>query len=439
MSRMARRTFLEASLASLPGWSAASAFAGQAGEEQTVAGQSVRMKLPVAGITTSFGNASHADVIFSKITDGWQQDGGAGPDLRLTSLYVDQPDERDLSHALVERHNTRRCTSIEEALTLGGQELAVSGVLIVGEHGKYPKHAVTGQTMYPRREFFDAVVKVFERTGRVVPVFSDKHLSWNDENARHMVETARRMQFPLLAGSSLPVSWRVPDLTLPRECRIEEALVIGYGGLESYGFHAVEGLQALVEGRRGGECGVARVETVTGDRIWQTAREGRWSRALFDAALQIAPRFRSGDPEQLLRSGAAWYLIEYRDGLRATIAMANGVTDKYAFAARLTGQPEPVATWLALQEGFPTLHFANQLKAIEHMMHTGRMPWPVERTLLTTGILNAALLSLARGAPIDTPHLNVNYQAAHWPHASGAPPVPVRRDMGTRPRIPAKR
>ncbi len=61
---------------------------------------------------------------------------------------------------------------------------------------------------------------------------------------------------------------RARYLASPR-CRLEEALAIGYGGFEAYGFHALEGLQALVEMRLGGETGVARVETVTGERIWK--------------------------------------------------------------------------------------------------------------------------------------------------------------------------
>ena len=395
-----------------------------------------RAKLPVAGIVTSMGNATHGDVIFSKITDGWFQDGGSGPDLILSSLFVDQPQPQDRGFDLAKQHGLRLCRSIDEALTLGGDQLAVSGVLIVGEHGKYDKTVDTQQVMYPRRAFFDAVVKTFRRVGRCVPVFNDKHLSYNWGDAKHMVETARSLKFPLLAGSSIPVSWRVPDVSLPRGCRIEEALATGFGGFEAYGFHALEGLQALVEMRRGGETGVARVESVTGEKIWDTARSGRWSRELLEAALDIAPRYKAGDPEQLLRPNSAWYLLEYRDGLRAAVAMANGVTDKFAFAARRPGIKPDFATQLATQDGFPTAHFANQLRAIDEMIHTGVAPYPVERTLLTTGVLNAAMLSLAEGRAIETPYLDVRYEPTDWPHTPGAPPPAVRRDKGSIPAQP---
>ena len=39
--------------------------------------------------------------------------------------------------------------TIAEALTLGGGKLAVDGVVLVGEHGNYPKNE-KGQTKYPR-------------------------------------------------------------------------------------------------------------------------------------------------------------------------------------------------------------------------------------------------------------------------------------------------
>jgi len=419
-----RRLFLKSTLATLPALGGSASFAATA----------PRAKLPVAGIVTSMGNATHGDVIFSKITDGWLQDGGPGLDLSLLSLFVDQPQPQDRGFDLAKQHGVRLCRSIDEALTLGGDKLVVSGVLLVGEHGKYDKTAETGQIMYPRRAFFDAVVKTFRRVGRCVPVFNDKHLSYNWQNAKHMVDTARAMKFPLLAGSSVPVSWRVPDVSPARGCRLEEALTTGFGDYEAYGFHALEGLQALVEMRRGGETGVARVETVTGEKIWETARAGRWSRELFEAALNIAPRRKPGDPEKLLRPNSAWYLIEYRDGLRATIAIANGVTDKFAFAARQPGIKPHFATNLATQDGFPTAHFANQLRAIDEMIHTGVAPYPVERTLLTTGVLHAAMLSLAESRPIKTPYLDVRYEPTDWPHTPGMPPPPVRNDKGSIPK-----
>ena len=86
--------------------------------------------------------------------------------------------------------------TIAEALTLGGSKLAVDGVVLVGEHGNYPRNE-KGQTKYPRYEFFEQIVKVFRDSGTSVPVFNDKHLSWNWEWARQMYDTSREMGFRL--------------------------------------------------------------------------------------------------------------------------------------------------------------------------------------------------------------------------------------------------
>lgn len=403
-----RRTFLGSSLA-----------AGLA--VPFVSAAEPRAKLPVAGITTTYGPNNHADVIFTKIVAGYEHDGGPGPDLKLASLFVDQEHPKDMSRGLSEKHGFRISRTIDEALTLGGDDLAVSGVIIVGEHGNYPNDPATGQKMYPRRRLFDEVVKTFKRVGKVVPVFNDKHLSYNWPDAEYMAKTAREMKFPFMAGSSLPVAWRSPPLVLERDCQIDEAFAIGYSSLESYGFHAIEVLQCMVERRRGGETGVKRVEVVKGDAIWEAQKKGRWSRELFDAARATTTGDPAGEPEKLLTPAAAFYLIEYRDGLQATVAMANGVSRNSSFAAKIRGQDKPAATWFMVQNKAPFGHFGYLLKAIEHMVHTGRPAYPVERTLLTTGLINAAMQSYASSKPIETPHLAISYQPADWPIAPGKP------------------
>src|SRR5205807_1025416 len=76
------------------------------------------------------------------------------------------------------RHPTVKLSpTIADALTMGGDKLAVDGVVLVGEHGNYPRNE-KGQTKYPRYEFFEQITGVFRSSGKAVPVFSDKHLSW---------------------------------------------------------------------------------------------------------------------------------------------------------------------------------------------------------------------------------------------------------------------
>ncbi len=385
-------------------------------------GQAQRERLPVAVIVTEYRRNSHADVIVGKILDGYDQAGGAGPDLRLVSLYTDQVPAADMSRDLAKRHNFRIAKTIEEALTLGGDKLAVAGVLSIGEHGDYPFTKDTNQHMYPRRRFFDAIAAVFRKHRRAVPLFSDKHLAYAWADAKHMVDTARALRIPFLAGSSVPVAWRVPGLTLPRGCQLTEALALGYGGLESYGFHALEALQCMVERRRGGETGVATVQAVRGEEIGRAEKAGRWSRALLDAAVATTPAPAKGRPKEIAKN-AVFYLIEYRDGLRAAVAMGTGMANQFAFAGKIRGEARPQSTCLRLQEGRPYGHFAHLLRAIEHTIHAGRPAYPVERTLLTTGILDAVMHSLAeKDRLLRTAELEVSYQPTDWGYAQGMPP-----------------
>lgn len=391
----------------------------------TLAGRSVWGAdeiLPVAGVVTEYRSNSHADVLLGKILAGWRQDGGAGPALKLVSVYTDQVPQADQSRSLAERHGFRIAKSIDEAITLGTDKVQVAGVLSIGEHGDYPFTPDTKQHMYPRRRFLDEIAATFARCGKTAAVFNDKHLGYRWEDAKHMVETARRGKFPLLAGSSIPVAWRYPAWDLPLDAELESALTIGYGGFEAYGFHALEGHQCLIERRRGGETGVASIAAVGGERILTAEKQGEWSRELLDAALAVLP----GDKKKVStdwapRDNSAAYLLRHRDGLRSAVLMANGLTDQFAFAAKIKGRAEPLAVWIKLQDGKPYGHFAYLLRAIEATVRSGRTAYPVERTLLTTGILDRVMQSIAAdGKTLDTPELDVAYRTADWPFANRA-------------------
>src|SRR6195256_6317889 len=244
----------------------------------------VRPKL--AAIVTTYFKYSHGQHIVDRFLDGYGWNGTHHyPPMDLVSLYVDQVNQRDLSKERASRHPAMRmCPTIAEALTLGGDKLAVDGVVLVGEHGNYPRNE-KGQTKYPRYEFFEQIVNVFRSSGRSVPLFSDKHLSWNWEWARKMYDTARELHFPFMAGSSLPVTWRTPSVEMPLGARISEALCVCYGGVDSYDFHGLETIQCMVERRHGGETGVEWVQAYRGDKFWDALREGVWPRPLMDAAL----------------------------------------------------------------------------------------------------------------------------------------------------------
>lgn len=416
-----RRTFLQTSLAISGGL-----LAGPAARAADPAGStaSKRAKIPVAGVVTEYRRNSHADVILGKILEGYNQDGGPGPDLRLVSLYVDQFPKGDMSRQLAKKFNVRLCDTIDEAITLGGQKVAVSGVFSIGEHGTYPLVAETRQRKYPRKRFFDQIVKALQRGGRVVPVFSDKHLSYRTDEALAMYRTARQLKIPFMAGSSLPVAWRTPPIDVPIGAQMKTALAIGYGGFESYGFHALETLQCMVERRRGGEVGVKSVRAVQGPAVLEARDQGYWSDRLLLAALgRQSKKLPANWQEQLQSKSCAFYLIDYVDGFRACVAMLNGLVSTFVFACDVAGQPDPLSTEFTLQDGPPFRHFEWLVRAIDPMMHSGKPSYPVERTVLTTGILDAIMHSLADGGKrMATPQLKIGYRPADWPAAPGSPP-----------------
>ena len=159
----------------------------------------------------------------------------------------------------------------------------------------------SGQILYPRRRFFEAVCEVFEKCKRSVPVFNDKHLAATWDDARWMYDQARRLFVPFLAGSSVPVTWRRPELEAAKDCELVEAVQIGYGPFEGYGFHALEGCSVMAERRKGGETGVKAVQCLQGQAMWKALDEGRWSKTLLEAAMALVPAHAKGDYREVDR------------------------------------------------------------------------------------------------------------------------------------------
>jgi hypothetical protein len=210
----------------------------------------------------------------------------------IASLYVAQFPADDTSREVAARFEVPMFASIREALTLGTSELAVDGVLLIVEHGDYPLNS-RRQKLYPRFEWFQQIVEVFRDTGRVCPVWIDKALSWNPEQARQIVETAREMKIPLMAGSSLPHAGFSPPFNWQNE-KLEEVVALFYGGPEIYGFHSLELVHSLMQ-RCGGVQPVSSIEVLRGEEVWQAMDEGQWSRELFDNALSATHQQESGD------------------------------------------------------------------------------------------------------------------------------------------------
>ncbi len=357
----------------------------------------------IAAIITTYFQHSHADVIATKYMKGFPTDTGLQmPRVELVSIYLDQVDDRDIGVGLAAEHNVPIYPSIRQALTLGGSELAVDGVILIGEHGDYP-HNEIGQHMYPRRYMFEQICGVFASSGSSVPVFNDKHLAYNWDDAIWMYERANALDVPFMAGSSLPLGWRKPFLEHPLDTALDAAVGIGYGGVESYGFHALETLQCMIERREGGESGVVAIQCLEGESVWEAGESGKWSLELAEAACaQIENRpdstFREGCPNPTA------FLLEHSDGFCSTVLMLNGYVSDFAYSAKVGSTID--ATEVYLQNGPPHCHFSYLSLNIEEMFVTGEPQYPVERTLLVTGVLDALMHSRAEGyTRIETPHL----------------------------------
>jgi hypothetical protein len=375
---------------------------------------------PIATICTVYRPLSHAYHIAGRFIRGYTRDGKFHvPAHYVRSLYVDQVPDNDLSREVGRDYGVRVTRSIEDALTGGGDKLAVEGVLLIAEHGNYPRND-KGQILYPRYEMMEKIVQVFRKTGQSVPVFNDKHLSYSWDKARKMMSWAEELKFPFMAGSSLPVTWRRPELELPVGAPLEDALVAAYGPIEVYGFHALETLQTMVERRKGGEVGVKAVTCLTGKEVWKAGDAGRWSWDLLEAALGRSETVNPGDirtnvgmPVQTFPGiPPTAFLVEYRDGFRATVLLLNGHIQDFCFAARIEGEARPASCMFHLPPPPGAKYFDCLTANIEKLFETGRSPYPVQRTLLTSGILDAIMDSHAqRGARIETPQLDVAYTA----------------------------
>ncbi|HUQ90835.1 MAG TPA: hypothetical protein VM120_04070 [Bryobacteraceae bacterium] len=365
----------------------------------------------IAAVVTEYRHNSHADVVVGKYLEGFRQNGQPpGPRSKIVSMYTAQVPKNDMSRDMAKKHNVPIFPTIWETLTLGGERLAVDGVLLIGEHGNYPWNE-KGQHLYPRYELFLEITDVFRASGKSVPVFNDKHLSYSWHKAKRMVEIARELKFPLMAGSSIPVSYRPKGVDLEWGAKAKHAVSIFYADPDAYGFHLLEGLQCMVERRHGGETGVKAVQYMEKQAMWEWVGQTPWAEKLLNAALALGVTRKPGDIRELGKNAYA-YRVEYRDGLEAAAFMTNGIAKDACTAVEVEGKAEPVATLMWLEEGRPFGHFACLVHAIEKMFETGRPTYPAERTLLTSGVLEAVINSkFEQGKRLETPHLAVKYTA----------------------------
>ena len=380
-------------------------------------------KKRLAAITTTWFKYSHADDIITKFIEGYAMVSRIHePYCEVVGIHIEQTPATDIGHGMAARYDIPLFDTPMEALTLGGDTLAVDGVLLIGEHGDFEINE-KGVKLYPRRRLFEEVLKIFRASGRSVPVFCDKHLAWSWNDAVWMQEQARELDFPLQAGSSVPLAWRLPPLTFANSVELEDALSVYYApdipdGVDYASYHTLEALQSFIEHRPGGETGVRAVQSLEGEAAWQAAADDLWSPELLASAIHTVPStktdthtpdtLRATDPNPVV------VLVEYSDGFRAAAYLTRALLhDEFCFAARVAEMEDPVATWFQLNKPQRD-HFSFLCNHAEVMFLSGHVSYPLEPTMLVTGILEAAANSRHQGnRRIETPHLaNYNYKPA---------------------------
>lgn len=373
------------------------------------------MSARLAAIITEYRPLAHADVIVGKYLEGYNKDSQPPyPVSKIVSMFTEQVPKDDLSREKAAKARVPIFRTVRDALTLGSDKLSVDGVILIGEHGNYPLND-RGQKLYPRYEMFLKVADVFRETGRSVPVYTDKHLSWSWHQARRMVEIARELKFPLMAGSSVPVAFRQPSHDVPYGAQVSKGVALSFGGIEGYGFHGIEGLQCLMERRKGGESGVKAVQCLEGDACWNYLKANSWAVRLFEAAKTRAENIQAGSLRELVKAPAV-FVIDYRDGATGAVFQMPGLLTDWVGAVDIEGQAEPFSVLFKLQREGVRHHFGCLVDNMEKMFLTGVAPYPVERTLLTGGVLDAIMDSRHRGNQrLDTPHLAVRYRPAEGP------------------------
>lgn len=373
----------------------------------------------VAAVFTDFRYRYHAHVILENFLEPYLFCGKeTDPGCDVVSFYADQFNPGDMARDVAKQFKIPIYPTIREALCLGGDRLAVDAVLSIGEHGEYPRNA-RGQVEYPRKRFFDEIAAVCRASGRGVPVFNDKHLSYRWDWAREMVETARELGIALLAGSSVPLAERRPMVEFPENGPLQEVVAIHGGPVESYDFHGLEILQSMAETRKGGETGVARLRFLEEPALLAELERNEGSLELANAAM--AAELGAGHPgvvtliqKRALGGGPAHGIaVDYHDGLKGLMLKVGSDGIRWNIAGRYDGMNGPIATRFHVGPWENRNLFKALAHAIQVTFRQGKAAYPVERTLLTTGVLDFAMRSREQnGAHLETPELAIAYQPA---------------------------
>jgi hypothetical protein len=244
-------------------------------------------------------------------------------------------------------------------------------------------------------------------------------LATNFAAARTLSALAAARQITLAAGTTLPVTWRLPQVDLPTGARVDEALIVVQGPSPLAQLHALDGLLPVLERRAGGERGVRQVKFLSGRELWRAGDRREWSWPLLSAALSRSDSPQGdtildgrtqdlvglGQVPKLATNPRGW-VLEHADGVRTALLALDGVVADYNFAVRLADGSNLSAQLfrapVPAQE-----HYSLLAATLDDFFRTGTPPWPASRSLLTAGLLDACRQAAAQpGVRLPTPELS---------------------------------
>ena len=295
---------------------------------------------------------------------------------------------------------------------------------------------VVARTAEQAAQGADAVVVVPRRPGAVANEFLNRialeqaapgaacfihgTLANSLAGARALTDLARSRQIALLAGTPMAVTWRLPAVPIPKASTIRRAVMVVQGTAPGAELHALDGLLPILEPRAGGESGVRHLQLLEGREVWRAGDRGGWSPRLLAAAISRS-NSPQGDPmldgrtqdlfglgliPKLARSPRAW-ILTHADGCTSALLVLDGVVNDFNYAVELADGGVHSAQLFRAPP--PAEHHFSLLAAVvEEFLQSGRPAWPIERSLLTAGLLETmSRPGSRRPGGVATPDLTV--------------------------------
>src|SRR5690606_4454574 len=127
--------------------------------------------------------------------------------------------------------------------------------------------------------------------------------------------------------------------------------------------------------------------------VWAAIDAGKISLQLVNAACDKIKNKATGSMRELVKMPYA-VIVNYKGGTKGAILMLNEyVNSGWAYAAKVGGKVE--ATEFVLDNSMSYSHFSYLTLNIQKFIVSGKPPVPIERNLLTSGIIDQGIRSLA--------------------------------------------